>query len=139
MFKDIKYTTIHQTAHYNQSIQNTTSDLTTHPTLKLIVCPRRPHQTSPLTAEVRKLDLQFGRSYQHWTRQKSDQSLTSLHLWCNIHVFGSELSLKVWIYLAFHEFKCCVYSLLVSIDLCFSLLGVCFCNIMDKSLISFVL
>ncbi len=56
------------TTRYNQGMQNTISEHTTHRTLKQMgYSSRRPHRVPLLSAKNRKRRLQFAQAHQHWT------------------------------------------------------------------------
>ncbi len=62
---DRKATVIHTSTRYNQGIQNTISERTTHRTLKQMgYSSRRPHR---VPAKNRKRRLQFTQIHQNWT------------------------------------------------------------------------
>ncbi len=65
---DRKATVTQITTHYNQGMQNTISEHTTHRTLKLMgFSSRRPHRVPLLSAKNRKRRLQFTQAQQNWT------------------------------------------------------------------------
>ncbi len=65
---DRKATVTHITTRYNQGMQNTISECTTHRTLKQMGnSSRRPHREPLLSAKNRKRRLQFSQSHQNWT------------------------------------------------------------------------
>ncbi len=65
---DRKATVTQITNHYNQGIQNTISEHTTHRTLKqMSSSSRRPHRVPLLSAKNRKRRLQFTQDHQNWT------------------------------------------------------------------------
>ncbi len=65
---DRKATVTQITTHYNQGMQNTISEHTTHRTLKQMgYSSRRPHRVPLLSAKNRKQRLQFTQAHQHWT------------------------------------------------------------------------
>ncbi len=56
------------TTHYNQGMQNTISECTTHRTLKQMgYSSRRPHRVLLLSAKNRTRRLQFAQAHQNWT------------------------------------------------------------------------
>ncbi len=65
---DSKATVTQITTRYNQGIQNTISEHTTHRTLKQMgYSSRRPHRVPLLSAKNRKRRLQFTQAHQNWT------------------------------------------------------------------------
>ncbi len=65
---DRKATVTHITTHYNQGMQNTISEQTTHRTLKQMgYSSRRPHRVSLLSAKNRKRRQQITQAHQIWT------------------------------------------------------------------------
>ncbi len=65
---DRKATVTQITTRYNQVMQKTISEHTTHRTLKQMdYSSRRPHWVPLLSAENRKRRLQFTQTHQHWT------------------------------------------------------------------------
>ncbi len=65
---DRKATVTQITTRYNQGIQNTISERTTHWTLKQMgYSSRRPHRVLLLSAKNRKQRLQFTQAHQNWT------------------------------------------------------------------------
>ncbi len=95
---DRKPTVTQITARYNQGMQNTISERTTHRTLKQMgYSSRRPHRVPLLSAKNRKQRLQFAQAHQHWTIEKLKKTvpgLMSLDLCCNIQMVGSEFGIK---------------------------------------------
>ncbi len=87
------------TTRYNQGMQNTISEHTTHRTLKQMdYRSRRPHRVPLLSAKNRKRRLQFTQAHQNWTREDwktvawSDESRFLLRhsdgrvrIWCKEH------------------------------------------------------
>ncbi len=69
MVRDDRKATVTQiTTRYNQGMQNTISERTTHRTLKqMCYSSRRPHRVPLLSAKNRKLRLQFTQAHQTWT------------------------------------------------------------------------
>ncbi len=65
---DRKATVTQITTRYNQDMQNTISERTTHRTLKQMgFSSRRPHRVPLLSAKNRKQSLQFTQAHQNWT------------------------------------------------------------------------
>ncbi len=65
---DRKATVTQITTRYNQCMQNTISEHTTHRTLKQMgYSSRRPHRVPLLSAKNRKRRLQFAQAHQNWT------------------------------------------------------------------------
>ncbi len=65
---DRKATVTQITTRYNQGMQNTISQRTTHRTLKQMgYSNRRPHRVSLLSAKNRKRRQQFTQAHQNWT------------------------------------------------------------------------
>ncbi len=65
---DRKATVTQITTRYNQGMQNTISEHTTHQTLKQMgSSSRRPHRVPLLSAKNRKQRLQFTQAHQNWT------------------------------------------------------------------------
>ncbi len=69
LVRDDRKTTVTQiTTRYNQGMQNTISEPTTHRTLKQMgYSSRRPHRVPLLSAKNRKRRLQFTQDHQNWT------------------------------------------------------------------------
>ncbi len=69
LVKDDRKATVTQiTTRYNQGMQNTISERTTHRTLKQMgYSSRRPHRVLLLSAKNRKRSLQFTHAHQNWT------------------------------------------------------------------------
>ncbi len=69
LVRDDKKATVTQiTTRYNQGMQNTISERTTHRTLKQMgYSSRRPHRVPLLSAKNRKQRLQFTQVHQNWT------------------------------------------------------------------------
>ncbi len=64
----IEATVTQITTRYNQGMQNTISERTTHRTLKQMgYSSRRPHRVLLLSAKNRKRRLQFAQAHQNWT------------------------------------------------------------------------
>uniref|UniRef100_A0A9J7YYL4 Transposase Tc1-like domain-containing protein n=1 Tax=Cyprinus carpio carpio TaxID=630221 RepID=A0A9J7YYL4_CYPCA len=65
---DRKATVTQKTTRYNQGMQNTISECTTHRTLKQMgYSSRRPHWVPLLSAKNKKRRLQFAQAHQNWT------------------------------------------------------------------------
>ncbi len=64
---DRKATVTQITTRYNQGMQNTISEHTTHRTLKKMGYSRRPHRVPLLSAKNRKPRLQITQDHQSWT------------------------------------------------------------------------
>ncbi len=65
---DRKATVTQITTRYNQDMQNTISEHTTHQTLKQMgYSSRRPHRVPLLSDKYRKQRLQFTQAHQNWT------------------------------------------------------------------------
>ncbi len=65
---DRKATVTQITTRYNQVMQNTISECTTHRTLKQMgYNSRRSHRVPLLSAKNRKRRLQFAQAHQNWT------------------------------------------------------------------------
>ncbi len=69
LVRDDRNATVTQiTTRYNQGMQNTISERTTHRTLKqMSYSSRRPHRVQLLSAKNRKQRLQFAQAHQNWT------------------------------------------------------------------------
>ncbi len=69
LVRDDRKATVSQiNTRYNQGMQNTISEHTTHRTLKQMgYSSRRPHRVLLLSAKNRKRRLQFAQAHQHWT------------------------------------------------------------------------
>ncbi len=67
--RDYRMATVTQiTTRYNQGMQNTISERTTHRTLKHMGhSSRRPHRVPLQSAKNRKRRLQFTQTHKHWT------------------------------------------------------------------------
>ncbi len=65
---DRKATVTQKNTRYNQGMQNTISEHTTHRTLKQMgYSSRRPHRVLLLSAKNRKRRIQFAQAHQNWT------------------------------------------------------------------------
>ncbi|MDF4280576.1 hypothetical protein P3371_24365 [Vibrio parahaemolyticus] len=99
----------HITTGYNQGLQKTISEPTTRPTLKQMgYSSRRPHQVPLLSANNRKLRLQFTQAHQNWTIEdwKTLPGLMSLDFCCHIQMVESEFgvnNMKAWIHPALYQ------------------------------------
>ncbi len=98
---DRKATVTQITTRYNQDLQNTISEHTTHRTLKQMgSSSRRPHRVSLLSDKNRKQRLQFTQTHQNWTKEdwKTLPDLMSLDFCCDIQMVESEFGvlLLVW-------------------------------------------
>ncbi len=91
---DRKATVTQITTRYNQGMQNTISERTTHRTLKQMVYScRKPHRVPLLSAKNRKRRLQFTQARQNWKNVAwSDESWFQLRhsngrvrIWCKEH------------------------------------------------------
>ncbi len=69
LVRDDRKTTVTQiTTRYNQGMQNTISEHTTHRTLKQMgYSSRRPHRVPLLSAKNRKRRIKFAQAHQNWT------------------------------------------------------------------------
>ncbi len=100
LVRDDRIATVTQiTTRYNQGMQNTISECTTHRTLKQMgYSSRRPHRVTLLSAKNRKRRLQFAQAHQNWTIEDwknvawSDESRFLLRhsdgrvrIWCKEH------------------------------------------------------
>ncbi len=105
---DRKATVTQITTRYNQDLQNTISEHTTHRTLKQMrSSSRRPHRVPLLSAKNRKRRIQFTPDHQNWTIEDweniiwSDESRFLLH-----SDVGSEFdvkNMKAWIHPALSQ------------------------------------
>ncbi len=85
--RDDRKTTVTQiTTRYNQDLQNTISEHTTHRTLKQMdSSSRRPHRVPLLSAKNRTRRLQFTQTHQNWTIDESRfllQHSDGVRIWC---------------------------------------------------------
>ncbi len=95
---DTKATVAQITTRYNQDMQNTISERTTHRTLKLMgYSSRRPHRVPLLSAKNRKRRIQFTQAHQNWTIDDwknvawSDESRFLLqHSDCRVRIWRKE-------------------------------------------------
>ncbi len=69
LVRDYRKATVTQiTTRYNQGMQNTISERTTHRTLKQMdYSSRKPHRVPLLSAKSGKRRLQFAQAHQNWT------------------------------------------------------------------------
>ncbi len=105
---DRKATVTQITTRYNQDLQNTISEHTTHRTLKQMgSSSRRPHRVPLLSAKNRTRRIQFTQDHQNWTIEDwknvawSDESRFLLH-----SDVGSEFgvkNMKAWIHPALSQ------------------------------------
>ncbi len=87
LVRDDRKTTVTQiTTRYNQDMQNTISEHTTHQTLKQMgYSSRRPHRVPLLSAKNRTRRLQFTQDHQNWTIDESRfllQHSDGVRIWC---------------------------------------------------------
>jgi len=73
LVRDNRKSTVTQiNTRYNQDLQNTISERTTHRTLKQMgYSSRRPHRVPLLSAKNRKQRQQFAQAHQNWTIEES--------------------------------------------------------------------
>ncbi len=107
---DRKATVTQITTRYNQGMQDTISEPTTHRTLKqMSYSSRRPHWVPLLSATSSKRRLQFAPAHQNWTIEdweKTLPGLMSLDFCCDIQMVGLEFgikNMKAWIHPALSE------------------------------------
>ncbi len=106
---DRKATVTQIITRYNQGMQNTISECTTHRTLKQMdYSSRRPHRVPLLSAKNRTRRLQFTQAHQHWTIEdwKTLPGLMSLDFCCNIQMVRWEFgvkNMKAWIHPALSQ------------------------------------
>ncbi len=90
LVRDDRKTTVTQiTTRYNQDLQNTISEHTTHRTLKQMgSSSRRPHRVPLLSDKNRTRRIQFTQDHQNWTIEdwKTLPGLMSLDFCCNIQM-----------------------------------------------------
>ncbi len=104
LVRDDRKTTVTQiTTRYNQDLQNTISEHTTHQTLKQMgSSSRRPHRVPLRSDKNRTRRIQFTQTHQNWTNVAwSDESWFLLH-----SDVGSEFgvkNMKAWIYPALSQ------------------------------------
>ncbi len=110
LVRDDRKTTVTQiTTRYNQDMQNTISEHTTHRTLKqMSSSSRRPHRVPLLSTKNRKRRLQFTQVHQNWTIEdwKMFPGLMSLDFCSDIQIEGSEFdvkNMKAWIHPALSQ------------------------------------
>ncbi len=86
---DRKATVTQITTRYNQDLQNTISEHTTHRTLKQMdSSSRRPHRVPLRSDKNRTRRIQFTQDHQNWTIEdwKTLPGLMSLDFCCNIQM-----------------------------------------------------
>ncbi len=110
LVRDDRKTTVTQiTTRYNQGMQKTISERTTHRTLKQMgSSSRRPHRVPLLSAKNRTRRIQFAQAQQNWTIEdwKTLPGLMSLDFCCDIQMLESEFSvknMKSWIHPALSQ------------------------------------
>ncbi len=97
---DRKATVTQITTRYNQGMQNTISERTTHRTLKQMgYSSRRPHRVLLLSAKNRKRRLQFTQAHQNWTIE--DWKKRCLVWWVSIFAatfryLGQNFVQRIW-------------------------------------------
>ncbi len=109
LVRDDRKTTVTQiTTHYNQDLQNTISEHTTHQTLKQMgSSSRRPHRVSLLSDKNRTRRLQFTQDHQNWTIEDwknvawSDYSLFLLQHSDGVRIWHNNM--KAWIHPALSQ------------------------------------
>ncbi len=106
---DRKATVTQITTRYNQGMQNTISECTTHRTLKQMgYSSRKPHRVPLLSAKNRKRRIQFVQAHKNWTIEdwKNVPGLMSLDFCCDIQMVESEFgikNMKAWIHPALSQ------------------------------------
>ncbi len=110
LVRDDRKTTVTQIiTRYNQDMQNTISEHTTHRTLKQMgSSSRRPHRVPLLSDKNRTRRIQFTQDHQNWTIEDWKNVDWSDESWflCNIQMVGSEFGVKnkkVWIHPALSQ------------------------------------
>ncbi len=105
LVRDDRKTTVTQiTTHYNQDLQNTISEHTTHRTLKQMdSSSRRPHRVPLLSDKNSTRRIQFTQTHQNWTIEDCKNVAWSDESWFLLHsdvgsVFGVK-NMKAWIIL----------------------------------------
>ncbi len=103
LVRDDRKTTVTQiTTRYNQDLQNTISEHTTHRTLKQMdSSSRRPHRVPLRSDKNSTRRIQFTQTHQNWTIEDW-KNVMSLDFCCNIQMLGSEFgvkNMKAWIIL----------------------------------------
>ncbi len=106
LVRDDRKTTVTQiTTRYNQGVQNTISEHTTHRTLKQMgSSSRRPHRVSLRSAKNRTRRIQFTQAQQNLTIE--DLKNIALDFCCDIQMVGSEFgvkNMKAWIHPALSQ------------------------------------
>ncbi len=92
---DRKATVTQITTRYNQAMQNTISEHTTHRTLKQMgYSIRRPHRVPLLSAKNRKRRLQFTQAHQNWTIEDCKNVAWSDESWFLLR--HSDRRVRIW-------------------------------------------
>ncbi len=92
---DRKATVTQITTRYNQSMQNTISEHTTHRTLKQSgSSSRRPHRVPLLSAKNMTQRLLFAQAHQNWTTE--DWKKRCLVWWVSISVVAFRCRVRIW-------------------------------------------
>ncbi len=92
---DRKATVTQITTRYNQGMQNTISERTTHRTLKQMgSSSRRPHRVPLLSAKNRKRRLQFTQAHQNWTIEDWKNVALSVVSWFLLQ--HSDGRVRIW-------------------------------------------
>ncbi len=110
LVRDDRKTTLTQiNTRYNQGMQNTISEHTTHRTLKQMgYSSRRPHRAPLLSAKNRKRRLRFAQDHQNWTIEDWKNVSWSHESWFLLRYpdAGSEFgikNMKAWIHPALSQ------------------------------------
>ncbi len=110
LVRDDRKATVTQIAtRYNQGMQNTISERTTHRTLKQMgYSSRRPYRVLDLSVKNRTRRIQFTQAHQNRTIEdwKMLLCLMSLDFCCDIQMVGSEFgvkNMKAWIHPALSQ------------------------------------
>ncbi len=94
LVRDDRMATVTQiTTRYNQGMQNTISECTTHRTLKQMGC-RRSHWVPLLSAKNRKRRLQFAQAHQNWTIENWKNVAWSDESW--FLLWHSDGRVRIW-------------------------------------------